>query len=254
MAFWGVAVAIFSFLLGINIKEAFEKNISNPNRITGITDVILLLSLFAWLLAYLYTTWFETKGMSIVFTNEKLSSLGVNISFLLMAFSLAVFFAVIIAYHNKILVVCVMAILLGVVDTYGNYNLMGGMLALATQASSGQNTPFCAEKIWYYYYLKNPQLQRILIYMAIAFIALMLSIYRERIKDYINHNIADNLPKYLIIIAIILNESTMLSWRIEREDALTEVNKSYYFQWSPYNVIQKTDVDDKTEKECPVSF
>ena len=196
-AFWGIAVAVFSFLLGTNVRQAVEKDIKNPNPIEGVSDLILLAVLFAWFLLYLYSTYFEAKGMGLVFPPEVLEKLGTNVSFLAMALALAVFFALILAYHEKIIVVCVMAILLGVVDAFGNQTLMSGMLALAINSESTEFVQKCSETIWHAYYIKNPQIQRIMLYMAIAIIALVLAIYQERLSERLPEGLAKNISKYL---------------------------------------------------------
>ncbi|MES9824459.1 MAG: hypothetical protein ABW127_08505 [Candidatus Thiodiazotropha endolucinida] len=252
-AFWGIAVAVFSFLLGTNVRQAVEQDLKNPNRIEGVSDLALLVALFAWFLLYLYSTYFEAKGMGLVFPPEVLDKLGTNVSFLVMALALAVFFALILAYHEKIIVVCIMAILLGVVDTFGNQTLMSGMLALSANSNSTEFVQKCSETIWYAYYINNPQLQRIFLYIAIAITALVLAIYREQLSNRVPPNLARNISKYLIIIAIIFNEATMLNWRTERENALEEVGRSYYFQWSPYNPISSSSKTVKTGN-CPITL
>lgn len=250
LSFWGIALAIFSFLLGTNMRQAVEQDLTNPKRLNGISDLILLFVLFIWFLLYLYGTYFEAKGMGLIFTKENLEILGVNISFLTMAGALAIFFAILIAYHDKILIVCVMAICLGIVDTYGNYTLISGMARLAVNSTSTDLLQQCAESIWHHYYLGNPQLQRILAYMLIAFCALGLVIFRKKIINKYPESLIINLPKYLIMLAIIFNELTMLNYRIERENALESIGRSYYFQWSPYNPIKPQTITQSTQ--CPI--
>ena len=86
--------------------------------------------------------------------------------------------------------------------------------------------------------------------MLIAFTALITSIYRKSLCKYVPKWIAYNFPKYLIIIAIVVNEGTMLSWRIDRENALEVVGLSYYFQWSPYNPTKSAQFEEEIA-ECP---
>ncbi len=81
--------------------------------------------------------------------------------------------------------------------------------------------------------------------MLLVFVALMLAIYRDKLKGKLNPTFAINLPKFLVIAAILLNESVMLSWRLDREHALEVVDKSYYFQWSPYSAVPDQAVDEQ---------
>ena len=136
---------------------------------------------------------------------------------------------------------------------FGNQTLMSGMLSLAKNSNSIEGAQKCAETIWHHYYIGNPQLQRIFVYMLIAIAALFLSIYRSQLSKYMPNKIAQNIPKYFIVIAIVLNEGTMYSWRIERENALEVVGLSYYFQWSPYNPIKSTKSVGRIDK-CPLSI
>ena len=249
----GTSLTLIAAIISLYVVVKFINRRSQPLPLEIMNHVVLVFFLL-WFAAYALATNIELDAMKRVFDTSVLP--GLSISYGLLAFTFSVFFALLIITHRNLYLSFPIIMILGFSDLYGNLEIITGMQHIIQQHSIAGTDISKPEKIWISYYLANPQLIRIAIYMIVCYVGFsifLLSRYRyqaiededQRNNDLLKkfdriskkHRISlEMLGKIVFISALLINEITIWSWRYDRElmfESSGHKECSGYIEWSP---------------------
>ena len=248
----GIALTLSTFFVGIFIVVKFIHRKSQP-FLLEITNHFLLVCFLLWFALYAITTRLELDAMNAVFDPKDLP--GLSVSYGMLAFAFSVLFSLLVLTHRNLFFSFPIVMALGFSDLFGNLRLISGMQLILQNRLAAGGTLSGAERVWFEYYLENPQLLRIATYMAIAFVGFLVFL-PSRVRYLKAQFLADSLHRGIPIkmeffqqrwlrfevfgkltfaAAIIYNEVTIGLWRYSREVALAALVPG--LGWSPGDVI-----------------
>lgn len=247
--YWNYAIAIFAFIAGAFAYHRFSFNKSNPFWVE-VSNAAVFVSFLVWILSFAAMTRLEMDALRGVFLSDKLP--GRDVSFVFAAILFGVLFALIVIFYRNIFICAILVLIIGVSDIYGNQSMAKAMQIIQGKIIAGGQKIDSIEAIWIWYYLELPHPQRISIYMLLAGFSLIFylisklrSMKVEDIKAEFGRSSRDAIEvlrqnwvvfdisaKALLVIAVLLNEYLIYSWRYEREARLAEYGASIYFEFA----------------------
>ena len=239
-------IAIVSFYLFVRFSRRGQ--VSLP---VEIANHFVLIAFLLWFAAYAIATHTELDAMKRVFDRSLLPGLSISYAALALAFS--VLFALLIITHRNMYLCYPLLMALAFSDLLGNLNLISGMQKITQDYVAAGQDASEPVRIWVAYYLANSHFLRIAIYMLMSFAGFMLFIAsRVRVARDESDQFGDLIDriapfcesrrvslevmsKLMIVLALVVNEATIWSWRYDREQqfAVTDNREfSGYLDWS----------------------